>query len=107
MIFLALTPPGSITASSQLGYLDVVTGPDGSYTFSLNTTWSLPTDPIAILSVTFGVSPVGNGAFVLYTASDGNHLQFTTFGGNGFTAESNCPDGKGRAHYFSLSNLRY
>lgn len=93
MTFLALAPPGALTKSSQLGYLNVSTKQGGGFDFSLNTSWRLATDPISILSVAFGTCPLGNGAFVLYTASDGNHLQFCTFGGSGFVSEMTCPNG--------------
>lgn len=93
MTFLALAPPGAITQSSQLGYLDIISAESGGFSFSLDTSWRLATDPISILSVTFGTCPLGNGAFVLYTASDGNHLQFSTFGGTGFVSEMTCPSG--------------
>ncbi|GIK05330.1 hypothetical protein Aspvir_009437 [Aspergillus viridinutans] len=93
MIFLTLAPPGAITKSSQLGYLNVATRDSGGFAFSLNTSWRLATDPIDILAVAFGTCPVGQGAFVLYTASDGNHLQFRTFAGGNFASEMNCPSG--------------
>jgi len=92
MMFLATAPQGAITQSSQLGYLDI-SAKDGGYNFSLDTSWRLATDPIQILSVTFGTCPVGQGAFVLYTASDGNHLQFRTFQGDDFASEMQCPSG--------------
>jgi len=94
MVFLSLAPPGSITASSQLGYLDVTAQPGGGVVFSLDTSWRLSTDPVAILAVTWGVCPVGAGAFVLYTASNGNHIQFRTFQGNEFSSEMTCPTGE-------------
>ncbi|KAJ3460819.1 hypothetical protein MRS44_011686 [Fusarium solani] len=93
MTCLALAPPGALTKSSQLGYLDVSAKQGGGFDFSLNTSWRLATDPISILSVAFGTCPLGNGAFVLYTASDGNHLQFCRFGGSGFVSEMACPNG--------------
>ncbi|KAI5461885.1 hypothetical protein BGZ63DRAFT_424737 [Mariannaea sp. PMI_226] len=93
MIFLALAPPGAITQSSQLGYLNIASADTGGFSFSLNTSWRLATDPVSIVSVAFGTCPLGSGAFVLYTASDGNHLQFCTFGGTGFVSEMTCPNG--------------
>ncbi|KAM6506898.1 hypothetical protein FALCPG4_018716 [Fusarium falciforme] len=57
MAFLALAPPGALTKSSQLGYLDVSAKQDGGFNFSLNTSWRLATDPVSILSVAFGTCP--------------------------------------------------
>lgn len=94
MIFLSLAPPGAITKSSQLGYLDISAQANGGFSFSLDTSWRLSTDPVEILGVTWGTCPVGQGAFVLYTASDGNHIQFRTFKGNDFTSEMQCPSGE-------------
>lgn len=89
-----MSPAGSVTQSSQLGYLDISANGGGGFDFSLDTSWRLATDPIQILSVTFGTCPLGQGAFVLYTASDGSHLQFCTFQGTGFVSEMTCPSGK-------------
>lgn len=94
VICVSMAPAGSITKSSQLGQLDVSQKPDGSLSFSLDTNWRLPTDPIKILEVSFGMCPVGAGVFVLYTASDGTHIQFRTLGDNPFASDFLAPTGK-------------
>ncbi|KAJ6111869.1 hypothetical protein N7523_007930 [Penicillium sp. IBT 18751x] len=93
LMCLSMAPAGAITKMSQLGQLDVSQNPDGSLSFSLDTSWRLPTDPIEIMCLSFGQCPVGAGVFILYTASDGTHIQFRTLGDDPFASDSLAPAG--------------
>ncbi|OJD34160.1 outer membrane protein [Diplodia corticola] len=94
LLFLALQPADRITQEDQLGYVDMtVNGSSGALDMALNTSWKLATNPLRILSVAFGTSRVGDGAFVLYTTPSGLKMQFRVFQGHEFSVELNAPAG--------------
>ena len=100
MTFIAFQPLDRITQEDQLGYIDVSVDSNGTTRVTYDTSWSLATNTLKILDVTFGTCRVGQGAFVLYETSsnDGNNtelkLQFRVFEGHNFSVELNAPSGE-------------
>ncbi|KAK6526111.1 hypothetical protein TWF281_011148 [Arthrobotrys megalospora] len=88
LIFAAFQPLDRITKEEQLGFLDV-----SSSSISLNTSWSLATNPEKILDVSFGTCSLGEGLFVLYEIGGKSKVQFKVFRGEGknFAVEPKIP----------------
>jgi hypothetical protein len=100
MAFIAFQPLDRITKEDQLGYVDVSVDSDGNISVTYDTSWSLATNTLKILDVTFGTCRVGKGAFVLYETSGNNgndtelKLQFRVFEGHNFSVELDAPSGE-------------
>lgn len=100
MIFLALQPWDRITKEDQLAYVNISKNNDGNIQLSLNTSWTLATNPLKILDVTFGTCKLGQGAFVLYQTKNSLKLQFRVFEGRNYSVEFVAPSGTCRSSIF-------
>ena len=110
MLFVASQPLDSITAEDQLGYVKITVDSDQNTSISLDTSWTLATNPLKILDVTFGHCPVGKGAFVLYTTDNKTNplkLQFRVFEGDNFSVELNAPSGEHHREICAKVSLKF